>query len=183
MLSSITLTDFKSYRNATLKLAPLTVLIGANASGKSNAIEALRLLSWIAQGNKLSSIRYAIYEGDQAMRGTTATLSRNGAGVFAIDAEFDYDLWARTLWDDTDWNHMRIKLARTADDELRIIDERVTSPTSRVPLYEVVPGHPGAGSDLRVAYNNFARGGKKPQVTCSDQMAILLQMQSAARFE
>ena len=45
--------SFKSYRKATLKLAPLTVLIGANASGKSNAVEALRLLSWLAQGNKL----------------------------------------------------------------------------------------------------------------------------------
>ena len=40
MLSSVTIEGFKSYRKATL-----TVLIGANASGKSNAIEALRLLS------------------------------------------------------------------------------------------------------------------------------------------
>ena len=41
MLSSIRIQKFKSYRDATLHLAPLTVLIGANASGKSNAIEAL----------------------------------------------------------------------------------------------------------------------------------------------
>lgn len=34
MLSSFTIENFKSYREATLKLAPLTVLIGANASGK-----------------------------------------------------------------------------------------------------------------------------------------------------
>ncbi|MCB0549299.1 MAG: ATP-binding protein, partial [Phaeodactylibacter sp.] len=31
-------------------------------------------------------------------------------------------------------------------------------------------------------YNNFARGGKKPQISCTDQMAIFLQMESAARF-
>ena len=49
MLSSFTIQNFKSYRDATLKLAPLTVLIGANASGKSNAIEGLRLLSWIIE--------------------------------------------------------------------------------------------------------------------------------------
>lgn len=59
MLSSFTIENFKSYREATLKLAPLTVLIGANASGKSNAIEALRLLSWIAAGNRLGALRYA----------------------------------------------------------------------------------------------------------------------------
>lgn len=45
MLKSFSIKNFKSYRRATLPLAPLTVLIGANASGKSNAIEAMRLLS------------------------------------------------------------------------------------------------------------------------------------------
>ena len=47
MLTSFTLERFKSYdkQGATLHLAPLTVLIGANASGKSNVVEALRLLS------------------------------------------------------------------------------------------------------------------------------------------
>ena len=45
MLSSVEIEKFKSYDKATLHLAPLTVLIGANASGKSNALEALRLLS------------------------------------------------------------------------------------------------------------------------------------------
>ena len=33
----------------------------------------------------------------------------------------------------------------------------------------------------RVAYNNFARGGKKPKVVCIDQMAVLVQLQSSAR--
>ena len=49
MLDAITLENFKSYRKARLPLAPLTVLIGANASGKSNAIEGMRLLSWLVQ--------------------------------------------------------------------------------------------------------------------------------------
>ncbi|MFM2329460.1 MAG: hypothetical protein RLZZ494_1563, partial [Pseudomonadota bacterium] len=53
MLAAFTLRDFKSFRDATLPLGALTVMIGANAAGKSNAIEALRLLSWLAQGHKL----------------------------------------------------------------------------------------------------------------------------------
>ena len=36
---------FKSFREASLPLAELTVLIGANASGKSNLVEALQTLS------------------------------------------------------------------------------------------------------------------------------------------
>ena len=49
ILTEFTLTHFKSYRQARLPLGPLTVLIGANASGKSNAIEALRFMQWMAQ--------------------------------------------------------------------------------------------------------------------------------------
>jgi len=173
MLTSVQIVDFKSYKKATLRLAPLTVLIGANASGKSNAIEALRLLSWIVQGNRLSAIRYAVYEGDGAVRGTTSTLSRRGENKFTLAANIN----------DIGWSSYSISLARTSDDELHIVDERITGGASTVPLYEVVNNVHSAGNDLRVAYNNFARGGKKPQVTCTDQMAILLQMQSAARFE
>jgi len=47
MLSTSTLKDFKSLREAGLPLGPLTVLIGADAAGKSNAIEAYRLLFWL----------------------------------------------------------------------------------------------------------------------------------------
>lgn len=50
MIQEIHIKDFKSYQSAKLKLSPLTMLIGANASGKSNALEAIRFLNWLAQG-------------------------------------------------------------------------------------------------------------------------------------
>ena len=53
MITSFTVSGFKSYQDAKLPLAPLTLLIGANASGKSNLIEAIRLLSWLARGQRL----------------------------------------------------------------------------------------------------------------------------------
>ncbi|MGD0044512.1 MAG: AAA family ATPase, partial [Isosphaeraceae bacterium] len=36
MIESIHLKRFKNFQDATLKLGPLTILIGANAAGKSN---------------------------------------------------------------------------------------------------------------------------------------------------
>ena len=173
MLNSFGIKNFKSYRDASLRLAPLTVLIGANASGKSNAIEALRLVSWIAQGNKLGSIRYAVQEADRSVRGKVADLGFRGSRFFTLACNTSYN----------EWNHFEITIDLRDDDELHIQDERLTGPTSSVPLYEVVSASHGASSDIRVAYNNFARGGKKPQVTCNDQMAVLLQLKSSARFE
>lgn len=48
---------FKNFASAELDLAtPLTVLIGTNGSGKSNAIEAIELLSFIVHGGILHDI-------------------------------------------------------------------------------------------------------------------------------
>ncbi|GEO81685.1 AAA family ATPase [Pararhodospirillum oryzae] len=173
MLTRFALRDFKSYRKATLDFAPLTVLIGANASGKSNALEGVRLLSWIAQGNRLGSIRYAVHEGDQAIRGTVASLGRDGANIFTLACETEHP----------DWPCFSISLRIDGESDLHIVDERVTSPTSSVPLYEVLAPGAAGGNDLSVAYNNFARGGTKPRTTCTDQLAILHQLQGSARFE
>ena len=174
MLSSFSITNFKSYREATLALAPLTVLIGANAAGKSNAVEALRLLSWIATGNRLASIRHALQEKEHAIRGSVRDL------VFRSQRAFS--LACRT--GASDWDSYSIQLEVRADDEIHIADERLTGTglASSAPLFQVVTPSQGALGDMLVAYNNFARGGKKPQIACSDQMAVLCQLMSSARF-
>ena len=172
MLSSFTVESFKSYNSqgATLRLAPLTVLIGANASGKSNVVEALRLLSWIAAGNKLGSITHAVQEDAQAIRGTVEDLGFRKAPSFRLSCSTTYP----------QWNMHSIRLVRGSDDELHIADERLTG-TQPTPLFEVVDTHRRIGQ-ITVAYNNFAGRGRKPHVTCADQMSVLVQLQSSARF-
>jgi len=44
MLKKLKLTNFKSFREATVDFGILTVLVGTNASGKSNLKDALRFL-------------------------------------------------------------------------------------------------------------------------------------------
>lgn len=132
MLSSVTIEHFKSYRKATLKLAPLTVLIGANASGKSNAIEGLRLLSWIAAGDRLGTIRHALQRGERAIRGSVNALGFRGLRAFSLSCDTT----------DSDWNHYSITLDVRDDDELHIAGERLTGSgfSSLAPLFEVVVG-------------------------------------------
>lgn len=50
MLKQITFENWKSFRSAELEIDPLTVLIGTNASGKSNALDGLEFLTRTAQG-------------------------------------------------------------------------------------------------------------------------------------
>jgi len=54
MLNRIHVRGFKSLRDATVELAPLVVLFGPNAAGKSNLLEALLLLSRLVGERTLS---------------------------------------------------------------------------------------------------------------------------------
>ncbi|MDO5296459.1 MAG: ATP-binding protein [bacterium] len=56
MITSFFFHHFKSLAQAELSAADLTILIGSNASGKTNIIEALRILSESAAGQSLAVI-------------------------------------------------------------------------------------------------------------------------------
>ena len=56
MFTRLHLQNFKSYRDATLVLGPFTLLVGTNASGKSNVRDAFRFLHGIGRGYKLADI-------------------------------------------------------------------------------------------------------------------------------
>lgn len=50
MLKELELHNWKSFKKATLYIDPLTIIIGANASGKSNTLDALLFLQRVASG-------------------------------------------------------------------------------------------------------------------------------------
>ncbi len=56
MITSVRLTNFKNFADETLKLGPFTVIVGANASGKSNIRDAFRFLHGIGRGYSLAEI-------------------------------------------------------------------------------------------------------------------------------
>ena len=56
MLTSLRLVNFKNFADETLKLGPFTVIVGANASGKSNIRDAFRFLHGIGRGYTLAEV-------------------------------------------------------------------------------------------------------------------------------
>ncbi|MFI6847370.1 ATP-binding protein [Kitasatospora sp. NBC_00085] len=73
-LEELRLTSFKSYRRATLPLAPLTVLHGPAGVGKSNALDALAVLSRLALGEEITDS----LDGLPGRRGPLGTPVRGG---------------------------------------------------------------------------------------------------------
>ena len=177
MLTSFGVKGFKSFVDGRLPLAPLTVLIGANASGKSNLLEAMQLLSWIARATRLSEVVHEQREGRLPVRGRLQDWVVPGGTPFELSASFEgtapFDSLTLTLG---------LGLSRGS---LRIVAEELDAQpkdTSSLPLYRVEAPATAPSSDLSVAYNNFSRGKNKPHVTCTDQQAVFTQLLSPARF-
>lgn len=92
MLTSLTLDDFKSFRHAELELSRLTLLVGANASGKSNVFDALRFLQGVGLDLAIIDILRGRFEGGRELwpgiRGGPNEVARYGAPEFAIAAHW-----------------------------------------------------------------------------------------------
>lgn len=57
MLTRIEIDGFKTFEGFSLDLEPIQVILGQNASGKSNLFDAIRLLSNLASSDVRSSVR------------------------------------------------------------------------------------------------------------------------------
>jgi predicted ATPase len=52
-ITELRLTAFKSFQDVVIPLEPLTLIIGRNGSGKSNALDALEVVSRLARGDEV----------------------------------------------------------------------------------------------------------------------------------
>ncbi len=89
-ISSLRLVNFKNFADETLKMGPFTVIVGANASGKSNIRDAFRFLHGIGRGYTLAEILGGKYGmGGQSewtgIRGAPDEIIRFGESSFTIE--------------------------------------------------------------------------------------------------
>ncbi len=90
MITSLRLVNFKNFADETLRIGPFTVIVGANASGKSNIRDAFRFLHGIGRGYTLAEIMGGKYgSGGQIVwepiRGSMKEITRFGKAKFSFD--------------------------------------------------------------------------------------------------
>jgi len=92
VIESIHLKRFRNFQDATLKLGPLTILIGANAAGKSNLRDAFLFLHGIGRGYSLAEIFGENYVGGERVwngtRGGVREVAYFGSDSFEISVNF-----------------------------------------------------------------------------------------------
>lgn len=90
-LEELRLTRFKSFHDAVLPLGDLTLLIGRNGSGKSNALEALETLALLAQGEDIRDSIDGSRLGGTAIRGGVSGCAPYGETSFEIGCTVRFD--------------------------------------------------------------------------------------------
>jgi predicted ATPase len=109
-LETLTIRNFKSIRDQTLKLGPLNVFIGGNGSGKSNLIEVFRFLHEIVEQ------RLAMYTATKGGADSLLYFGRRQSPDMSFSLEFGE---RRTS------HRYKIQLTGTDDDTLLIAEDSV----------------------------------------------------------
>ena len=117
MITSIRLVNFKNFADETLRLGPFTILVGANASGKSNIRDAFRFLSGIGRGYTLAEIFGGKREaGWKPIRGAMNEIVRLGQEAFSLEVGLKLD--------DAKW-HYSIEVGRSGNNTLHVTKEKL----------------------------------------------------------
>ena len=178
MLTRLGLRDFKSFRDQEVDLAPTTLLVGANASGKSNFLDAIRFIQGLSQGLPIPEILRGRYEGGRpvwpGLRGGIAEATRGTGTRFGMTSQ-----WMST-WD---------PLSHRVD-----IDITPEPMIARESLYHqdwmVFDTHAdtlgqsagrGDGGNIRVAVKGSGPG-RSPWKDCSASRSALVQLDSVERM-
>ena len=94
MITSLRLVNFKNFVDEELRVGPFAVIVGANASGKSNIRDAFRFLHGIGRGYTLAEIIGGKYgAGGQlewaGIRGAMDEIIRFGQSAFSLQVKVE----------------------------------------------------------------------------------------------
>lgn len=180
VIKSIHIENFKSLRDVTLQLGTLNLFIGANASGKSNFFDALRVLQGIGYGFTISEI----LDGKPKGSGSAEWDAIRGGS-------------AKALFEEHENRQVRFTLTATLDREQpghtfeygigfspdtgKILEEWLSGPE---PIYDSRPiQRPGADPVFKVQYYRGQKG-RQPHLKFEPFRSVLGQLAkgSASRW-
>jgi predicted ATPase len=143
MITEIRLRDFKNFQDTRLKVGPFTVIVGTNASGKSNIRDVFRFLHGIGRGYSLAEIIGGRYgAGGQSewvqMRGAASEIIRFGQTQFQIDVNFEIGRNRGSY-------HIAVERSESGRGGFRIVEESL-----RNSWEAIYTSHPGTDDPVHV---------------------------------
>ena len=149
MINSVRLVNFKNFADETLKLGAFTVIVGANASGKSNIRDAFRFLHGIGRGYTLAEILGGKYgPGGQMewepIRGAPGEVVRLGTELSNPHSTFSIDVRVDDRGDEEEFlfYSIAVKFDASGSDGFTIAREKLSNESlSRYGTYDANDEH------------------------------------------
>lgn len=173
MIKGFIFENFKSFDKATLNLENLTIMIGTNAAGKTNAIEGIKILSEIATGRDFSVILDGSKNMDSDIRGGSKGCCKFDTGFFRLGCIVDLDEEFDLVYS------IKIKIG----DRIYVEEESLYKHSIHDDelVFKTKKAMPKDSGDIKVEYND-GRTVKKADLSCIRSSAILPQMESRMPF-
>ncbi len=172
MIKCFTFENFKSFEKAELNIEGLTTLVGTNSSGKSNAIEGIKILSETSSGLDLGVILDGTKNTNSTVRGGSKSCPRFKTTAFKLGCLVDLDDVYDLLYE--------IKI-NVSNNKIYVDEESLYKmPNGQLQprinkIFKTKKPTNSDGADIKVEYRNGKRG-TNPDVICIRTSAILPQL-------
>lgn len=169
VIEELRLSSFKSFRDARVRLSDLTLLIGRNGSGKSNALDALEVLSRLATGEDVRDVLDGGRRDMGPVRGGVEGCAPRGKTSFAIGCTVS-----------TGTQRTSLDVDVQVSPQVQLLSERLCgqTPNGWRELLKTSPPDPERG-DLEATWWNGRRG---PNPTVMFRSSRLLTAQVPTRI-
>lgn len=182
MINDVRLKNFKNFREAALSLGTFSVLVGTNASGKSNVRDAFRVLHAIGRGYRLGEIFGEKHgeSGEQqwsGIRGGTREVAFYGENSFEITVDMSLVLRQGDKPKGVTYT-IEIDTGVSSNTRPKVVRERLTIDTYKHPIFDSHPNGHAAGSDrdhIKAKVRKRGRG-RHPTVQFLNSKPVLAQM-------
>ncbi len=180
MLTELILQRFKSFDKQTVNLGPVTMLVGANASGKSNFLDAIRFLQGVSLGLPIADVLRGRWEAGRELwpgiRGGIAEAVRSGEGDFCIVSTWTIE--GMVLW---------YGIRCSTEPEPAVVHETLQLLDPLTHLFDTAAPSlgsnigPSPGGSLRATLRGKGNG-PDPSLECSSTRSLLGQIQPDERM-
>lgn len=168
MVKSISLKNWKTFKDTTLELGQSTLLCGPPCSGKTNAVEAIRLLKWLAEGRRFDHL-IGVMQDPQYRR--ELNLRGSFSEVFGLRGiELGCTVPGKKKREVT-WNIC----VGAGEDSLHVAAESLNVRGKGVPLFETRTEPSGLAGKVDVVWNVKTVG----TVAADDSRTVLSQLSGA----
>ena len=168
MIKSFIFENFKSFERAELNLEAVTSLIGSNASGKSNAVEGIQILSELAAGADLSVVLDGTRSIRSHVRGGSAGCCRFKTSSFKLGCLVDWDQDGDLYYYIKIGVHKRVQVEEEA---LYKVRNGKTTLSGGEKIFKTKPVSKESG-DISVEYND-KKPGRNADIQCIRAASVL----------